>query len=64
MDCPRGSECTESTHQVKTLGFAVEWSELVTDGDLPITVQQHTAHNGRARIQVRANDGRLIERRG
>ncbi len=64
MQCPRGSECKESTHEVKTLEKAKEWHEGVTDKDLPITVQQFTASNGRVMVKVFASCGSMIKSKG
>jgi len=64
MECPRGSATTESSHEIKTIAGALEWIAEPKISDLPLTIHQQTAQNGRVQIQVRANDGRLIEKRG
>jgi hypothetical protein len=64
MECPRGSIVTESTHTVKTLDKARDWFDDITSDDLPITVNQFKSGNGRLRVQIYNNKGRLIHNRG
>lgn len=64
MECPKGSMCTESNHEVKGLATAMEWWPSVTESDLPIRVKQLTAANGRVHIEVRDKSGRLRHMRG
>ncbi len=64
MECPRGSMCKESTHQVITIKTALEWFSGAKVEDLPLTVQQQTAANGRIHAKVFGNDGELLYTRG
>jgi len=64
MECPRGSEMTESTHEVKTIKKALEWCGHVTELHLPISVNQRIAIGGRAMIQIRDKNGNLLTSRG
>lgn len=64
MICQKGSECSETTHEVKTMAAAIEWFTGVTEDDLPITVNQIKSIEGRLMIKVYSNDKRLIHRRG
>jgi len=64
MECPRGSVCTESEHTVKTIKMALEWSKSITDGMLPIRVNQIKAANGRVLITIRDNAGQIVYRKG
>ncbi len=63
MQCPRGSSCTETNHDIKTLKAAQEWFSEVTEDQLPITVNQVRAANGRLRVMV-YSAGKLINERG
>jgi hypothetical protein len=49
---------------VKTLDIAREWHSEVDESQIPITVNQKTAPDGRVLINVFTNDGKLIHRRG
>ena len=64
MECPRGSECREGSHKVKTIDKAQEWSSKVTEQDLPITVDQQKAKGGRLAVKIYGHGGHLIDRRG
>lgn len=64
MECPRGSSCTESEHEVKTIAKAQEWFEGAQESDLPIKVNQVKAANGRLAISIYSNYGKLIHKRG
>lgn len=65
MECPRGSVITESEHKITTLSAAKDWARReVFKTELPLTVVQQKARNGRIAVQIFANDGRLIARRG
>ena len=64
MLCPRGSLCTESEHEVKTLAKARDWYEGVVEADLPITVQQFKAANGRRLLKIYNRENRKIHQRG
>jgi len=64
MECPRGSETTESTHTVKTFEKAREWYQYVDVQDLPIKIEQNKAFNGRLAITIRDKDGYIIHKRG
>lgn len=64
MQCSRGSMTTDTTHSVLTLKTAQEWYPEVTDSDLPITVDQERASNGRLRITIHNNKNKMIHRRG
>ena len=64
MECPRGSLVTETTHQVKKINTAREWYSEVNDKDLPISVTQYTALNGRCVIKIRDKENNIIHQRG
>lgn len=64
MECPRGSEVRESSHEVKTMAKALEWTSKVCESDLPITIEQQVAKGGRARVKIWASNGDLIETKG
>ena len=64
MECPKGSACVDSTHEVKTINRAIDWYELVTESDLPIKVIQNKSGDGRVMIKVYNCKGTLIESRG
>jgi len=64
MICPKGSLCSESTHEVKTLSVAQQWFNDVIESQLPITVNTFNGEGGRLRISVFDCDNNLIHRRG
>lgn len=64
MECPKGSICKETQHEVKTLKAAQEWLGRVTEEMLPIRVNQLTASDGRVQISIRDCNGKLIHMRG
>lgn len=64
MICPKGSECRESVHEVRTLDKAREWFPGVTEDQLPLLVNQHKSSDGRLYISVYSKDRRLIYKRG
>lgn len=64
MICPKGSECTETTHDVKTIAVAREWFDGVNVSDLPITVNQVKSSNGRLMLKIYSKDKQLIYSRG
>lgn len=64
MLCPRGSICKESTHSVSSLLAAKEWWPDVTCDDLPVTVVQQTASNGRVMYLVYDQSKSLRFRKG
>lgn len=64
MEDPKGGPLTEQTHQVKTMNKAIEWFPLVSCKDLPITVEQKVATNGRIHIKVFDRYGKLIHTKG
>lgn len=64
MECPRGSTCIESSHEVKTLAKAVEWCESATNDDLPIRIEQRKSADGRLMVNIYSDTGQLMERRG
>ena len=64
MECPRGSSCTESTHEVKTLAKAQEWCSKADESDLPLQIEQRKSSDGRVMIKVYNCKGTLIESRG
>lgn len=52
-------------HKITTLTAANEWVKReVFKTELPLTVIQQKARSGRIAVQIFANDGRLIARRG
>ena len=63
MECPKGSICTESTHEVKTLAKALEWFPSCLESHLPLTINTYKAHDGRLQINIYSK-GRLIHKRG
>lgn len=64
MECPKGSECRESSHAVKTADKATEWFDGVSENDLPLTIRQTTSSDGRVMIRVYDKDKKLIHQRG
>ena len=64
MICPKGSECTETTHEVKTMAGAREWFDNVNESDLPIIVNQVKSTDGRLMIKIYSKDKQLIHSRG
>ena len=64
MQCPKGSDCKETDHTVKSICKAKEWFEQCLEYDLPITVKQYTAKDGRVMIKVFNSIGNLIHQRG
>ena len=64
MNCPRGSICTESTHQVKTLTAAKEWFNNINQSQLPATINTFTASGGRLMVSVFDCNNNLIHKRG
>ena len=64
MECPKGSECRESSHVVKTAQKATEWFDGATEHDLPLSIVKMIASNGRVMIKVYNTDNTLIHQRG
>lgn len=64
MNDPQGGQLTESEHTVSTLAKALEWCPSVTKCELPITVNQWKATNGRCAFKVYSSTGSLIYSRG
>jgi len=64
MECPRGSYCRESTHQVKTMDKALEWYPEALESHLPITVTSQVASDGRRHVKVHDLNDNLIFTRG
>jgi len=64
MECPNGSECKESSHQVKTMNKAIEWFTGVKENDLPIVISQAKALNGRIRVLIYNANDELIYKKG
>ena len=64
MDCPRGSVCTETEHEVKTLRKAQEWLPGCDEGMLPIIVNQVISSNGRQVITIYDKHGEVMSKRG
>ena len=64
MECPRGSETTDTTHEVKTLSKAKEWFAGALEEHLPLCINQQIATGGRRRISVFSASGELLHRRG
>lgn len=64
MQCPKGSNCTISTHTVKSLKTAKEWFPDAHKEQLPIKVYQETALNGRMFAIISDKSGDVIHRRG
>lgn len=64
MECPRGSSCTESTHEVKTMVKAQEWCAVASQGDLPLQIEQMKSQDGRLMVKIYNCNGKLIESRG
>jgi hypothetical protein len=64
MNDPQGGQLTESEHKVNTLTKAQEWCSTVSQCDLPITVNQWKARNGRCAYKVYSASGSLIYSRG
>ena len=64
MECPKGSEMKQSSHQVLTLEKAKEWFAGTLNYDLPITIVQNTSAEGRVMIKVYDNNNKLIHQRG
>lgn len=64
MECPRGSMCTESSHEVKTLDKAREWCSHVEEHHLPITVYSSTSANGRLHARIYSVKGNLLKLKG
>lgn len=64
MESPKGSICTESTHQVKTLKGAREWWLKAEESMLPVKITQHTSADGRIHLSIRDKNGTLVHRRG
>ena len=64
MDCPRGSICTESTHEVKTIDKAREWLDSAKDEHLPLTINQWKGEGGRIRVKIYDRDKNILETRG
>ena len=64
MECPKGSECKESSHEVKTAKKATEWFDGANESDLPLTVRQVTSADGRVMIKVYDRNKKLIHQRG
>ena len=52
IDNPRGANCTERTHTVRTLDKAKEWLNSVEAKDLPITIHQTYANTRLHRLIV------------
>ena len=64
MECPRGSCCEETTHQVTTITTATEWLPGVTKEMLPITITSQIAIGGRRHVKIHDNKNNLIATRG
>lgn len=64
MECPRGSVCTESAHQVKTLAKAREWYAQASEDDLPLRIEQWRSSDGRLRVIVYGANGDVLTKRG
>ena len=65
MDDNKGGYCQESTHEVKTLQKAMEWTgELVERDKLPLRIEQRKTKHGRLYIRIYDCCGKLIKTRG
>lgn len=64
MQDPNGSQLKESQHKVTTLAGATSWYSGATENDLPVTVYQWEASNGRHAYLVRSSTGVVIYKRG
>lgn len=64
MQDPNGSQLKESQHKVATLAGACSWYSEVTENDLPVTVYQWEALNGRHAYMVKNSSGKVIYKRG
>jgi hypothetical protein len=64
MICDKGSEVTETEHEVKTLKTAKEWYASVIEVQLPVTIRQYTSRSGRCMIRVFDANKKLIHQRG
>ena len=64
MICDRGSDVTETEHEVKTLNKAKEWYAGVTEIQLPVTIRQYTSRSGRCMIKVFDVNKKQIHQRG
>jgi len=64
MECPKGSICAESTHEVKTLKGAKEWWGKINESMLPVKITQQTSADGRIHLSIRDKNGTLVHRRG
>lgn len=64
MECPRGSMCTESDHEVITMSKAREWFPDVRKDQMPIRINQLKSSDGRLQITIYSNAGQIIHRRG
>jgi len=64
MQDPNGSQLKESQHKVITLAGAQSWYSDATENDLPVTIYQWEALNGRHAYMVKNTDGELIYKRG
>jgi len=64
MECPRGSATTSQQHVVKTKNKAEEWArKSIEERQLPVTIYQDKASNGRLLVRVVDSLGKTIELR-
>lgn len=64
MECPKGSTCTESSHEVKTLDKALEWYPGCDETDLPIRIEQRKGAGGRIFARIYNVNNHIIYKRG
>jgi hypothetical protein len=63
MVCPNGSEMKHSEHQVKTMKKALEYYPA-DESHLPITIEMHTAYNGRVFLRIWDKNGNIVFTKG
>ena len=63
MVCPNGSEMKHSEHQVKTMKKALEYYPA-DESHLPITIEMHTAYNGRVFLRIWDKDNNIVFTKG
>ncbi len=60
MNCKCGGNTTSTSHEVKSLKVAQEWEESITEGDLPVKIDNNICPAcGRQYVMI-FNDSKLF----
>ena len=64
MECPKGSICKESSHEVTTMDKAIEWCPHVEGHHLPIKVYSSVSSDGRMYARIYSVKGNILRVKG